>query len=558
SFQNHHVTANIYIPNGKGVFPAALLFCGHENEAKATESYQKTAILFAKNGFVVLVVDPISQGERYQLTDSAGKPLTRGGTTAHTLLNEGSSLVGKSTPADELWDNVRALDYLETRPEVDTSKIGCLGNSGGGMQTIYFAGYEKRVKIFAPCSYLANRERTLEISGAADGCAQMPGEGKEYLELSDFLIASAPKPILVLAGRYDFIDYSGTLMAVNDLKKVYTSFHQSGKIQLFTYDDGHGISKPKREAAITWFRKWFYNDSTKIIEGDIVTLPQRDLLCSKTGQVSTDFPNEVSLSERNLKQFDNLKESRKAFLKHDSNFIHKKIAELLGLNLHDKKINVDTTGAVKNNNIIYKKLILRKKDEIPLPVLIINSKGQRPDKIIIWLNEKGKDELADSLSLIQSYLDKNDAVFLCDVSGTGETEDNPEFNDKKFYNREYRNALLALHIGKSMVGLRTADLLTLLSFIKSVTAYKDVPIEINATGFTTISALQAALFSNQIVTLNLYNGIKSYKDILENPIEKNWYSYVVNDCLKYYDLPDLVNLIRKNKVNLSGTTDLLK
>ena len=76
--------------------------------------------------------------------------------------------------------------------------------------------------------------------------------------------------------------------------------------------------------------------------------------------------------------------------------------------------------------------------------------------------------------------------------------------------------------------------------------------------FTTITALHVALFSNQIVTLNLYNGIKSYKEILENLIKKNWYSYIINDCLKYYDLPDLINLIGKNKVNLLGMNDLLK
>ena len=226
SFTNHHVTANLYLPQRKGSLPAVLLFCGHEDVSKATESYQKTAILFALNGFVVFVIDPISQSERYQLTDDKGKPLTRGGTTEHSLLNEASNLLGTSTPADELWDNIRGLDYLMTRKEVDTARIGCIGNSGGGMQTIYFAGYDKRVKIFAPCSYLATRERTLELTGPADGCAQMPDEGKEQLELDDYLIAAAPKPILVLAGRYDFIDYSGVLIAVDELKKIYTALGQ--------------------------------------------------------------------------------------------------------------------------------------------------------------------------------------------------------------------------------------------------------------------------------------------------------------------------------------------
>ncbi len=547
SFPKHHVTSNLYIPDGEGKFPAALLFCGHENESKATVSYQKTAILFAKHGFVVFVIDPISQSERFQLTDNSGKPLTRGGTTAHTLLNEESNLLGTSTPADELWDNVRGLDYLVTRPEVDTSRIGCLGNSGGGMQTIYFAGYEKRVKVFAPCSYLANRERTLEISGPADGCAQIPGEGKEHLELCDYLIASAPKPILILAGRYDFIDYTGTLAAYDDLRKIYMTLHQPGKIQLFTYDDGHGISKPKREAAVTWFRRWLYNDSTKITEGDIETLPEKDLLCTKTGQVNSTFSNEVDIPQRNLTLFNKLKPGRESFLKQNPDVIKIKIAQMLALDLNNKKINVESRGEVKNGNLIFQKLVIRKKDQIPLPVLQFVSPNKKPEKIIVWLNENGKDEIADSASLIQSYLDKNYAVFLCDVSGTGETTDNPEFNDKKYYNKEYRNAMLALHMALPMVGIRTADVLTLMDFINSVSQYKDVAVEINATGISTIAAMHAAFFCNQISQLNLYKGISTYKTILEHPIEKNWYSYVIDNVLKYYDLPDLIQLVGKVK-----------
>ncbi len=234
SFRGHHVTANLYIPNGKGPFPAALLFCGHEDLAKATASYQQTAILFAKNGFVVLVIDPVSQSERYQLTDAQGKPLTRGGTTEHTLLNANSNLLGTSTPAYQLLDNSRGLDYLLTRKEVDTARIGCLGNSGGAIQAIYFAAFDKRVKITAACSYLATRERTLEISGAADRmCTDTGREGKLQLEMSDLLIAAAPKPLLVLAGRYDFIDYTGTEEAYKELKKVYTSLGQPNKVSLF-------------------------------------------------------------------------------------------------------------------------------------------------------------------------------------------------------------------------------------------------------------------------------------------------------------------------------------
>jgi cephalosporin-C deacetylase-like acetyl esterase len=142
SVPHRHVTADLYIPDGKGPFPATLVFCGHAANGKIGE--QRKALTFVRNGFVVFVVDPIAQGERFQLTDAAGKDLTRGATTEHTLLNTGLNLVGTSVAACEFWDNVRALDYLESRPEVDKDRIGCIGSSGGGTQAAYFIGLESR------------------------------------------------------------------------------------------------------------------------------------------------------------------------------------------------------------------------------------------------------------------------------------------------------------------------------------------------------------------------------------------------------------------------------
>jgi cephalosporin-C deacetylase-like acetyl esterase len=185
SVERHHVSTNFYVPDGNGPFPAVLLLCGHEPQAKAADSYQKTAILFALNGFAVLVVDPISQGERHQLVNESGKPLTRGGTTEHTLINAAASLVGSGTVAFELWDNLRALDYLETRPEVDKNRMGCLGNSGGGNQTNYLIGFDERIKVAASSSYISNRERNFDLIGANDGCQHIVNEGKAGLEIID-------------------------------------------------------------------------------------------------------------------------------------------------------------------------------------------------------------------------------------------------------------------------------------------------------------------------------------------------------------------------------------
>jgi cephalosporin-C deacetylase-like acetyl esterase len=543
SFAQHHVTTNLYIPDGRGPFPAVLLFCGHEDVSKATESYQKTAILFAKNGFVVFVIDPISQSERHQLTDAAGKPLTRGGTTEHTLINASSNIVGTSAAAYELWDNVRALDYLVTRSEVDTARIGCAGNSGGGMQTIYFAAYDQRIKVIAPCSYLASRERTLELSGPPDGCATIPGEGAMELEMVDYLIAAAPKPVLVLAGRFDFIDYNSTLFAFNDLKQAYSVLGEPGKAQLFVYDDGHGISQPKRAAVVDWFKRWLMRSSPLIKETPEKVSTDKELFATASGQVNIEYKNEVTIFERNKTLADSFAASRESFKKLPKADQLEKIKELLGITLNNEGIGAEDAGEFTKNNIRFQKFIVRKHNEVPIPVLVVYP--AKIKKVVAWFHSEGKHVIADSAALIRKYMEEGTALVIPDVRGIGELEDKAELNDPKYYNKEYRNAMIALHIGKPLVGQRAADILTIIQFIESDEKLKDAPAEIHAQGILCLSALHAALFNEKVAHVTIYDSILSFESILENPLQKNSYSLVVPGVLKYYDFASLVAKVNR-------------
>jgi dienelactone hydrolase len=545
SYTSHHITANLYVPQGKGPFPAVLLFCGHEDISKATPSYQQTAILFARNGYVVLVVDPVSQSERYQITDNTGKPLTRGGTTEHTLLNAASNLLGMSTPVDELADNKISLDYLVTRPEVDTKRIGCLGNSGGAMQTIYFAGYDPRIKVTASCSYLATRERTLELTGPADGCAQMPGEGKEQLEFTDYLLMAAPKPVMILAGRYDFIDYHGTEKAYDELKKAYTVLGQADKVSIFTYDDGHGISQPKREAAVQWFNRWLKNDNSPVHEKEVSLKTPAQLLVTTTGQVQSAFPGEISIVQRNLKMYESLQRARKEETK-----TKKEHVDLMRqfVRIHDtgRSVNTEDMGIVKEHGFDFHKKIIRKENEIPLPALVVYPPGTAT-KLMIWANDKGKMVTAANDSL-RIFTEQGYIVILCDLRGTGETEDKAEFNDPKYYNREYRNAMLALHTGRSLVLQRTTDILSVMDMIRQDKQLSALPVELNVSGINSVPALHAAMLNQRISKLYISGGIKTYREIFINPSARDWYSYVVPGMLKYYDIPELESVIGKDKI----------
>lgn len=541
SIPDHHVTSNLYIPEGKGTFPAVLLFCGHEAEAKATESYQKTAILFAQHGFVVLVIDPISQGERYQLTDKGAKPVTRGGTTEHTLVNAAANLTGSGAVAYELWDNVRGLDYLVTRPEVDKERIGCLGNSGGGTQTTYYIAFDERIKVAAPCSFIARRERNLELIGASDGCQHIPYEGSAQLEISDFLIVFAPKPMLILAGRYDFVDYTGTEEVYNELKQVYTVLNAPDKVRLFTVDDGHGISKPKREAAVQWFRKWLYAKDERVTEGELVTLSQKELNGTATGQVNGDFKNEVNDFKRASATAKTLEQKR------TTQTLPEKVKTALRITLNERSVTTEEKGSVQRDGYTIYKSIVRKDGEVPLPVLTVYPAGEVRETIL-WLHEQGKQKIADSSTLIKEYLAHNYAVVMGDLRGLGEMKDPAAFNDAKYFNQEYRNAMIALHIGKPLVSQRTTDVITLADYIHQHERLSKSNIQVMANGIAALSALHAAVLDSRVKKLTVSQLLPSFTAIYTDPTRLHWYSFVIQNVLSYYDISDLVAYVKDRGV----------
>jgi dienelactone hydrolase len=545
SLPQHHVTANLYIPAGKGPFPAALLFCGHEATAKATPSYQQIAMLLARHGFVVLVTDPVSQGERHQLTDSSGKPLTRGGTTEHTLLNAAAALIGSSVAACELWDNERGLDYLLSRREVDTARIGCLGNSGGGTQAAYFMAFEPRIKVAAVCSYITTRERTFELAGPLDGCVQIPNEGRQELEIADYMHMLAPKPLLVLAGRYDFVDYTGAALAYTEAKRSYTALGAADHIQLVTVDDGHGISQPKREAAVRWFRKWLYNDNIPVKEGATAVLPAADLNCTATGELNSSMPRELTLQQHFLQTAAALAQTRRQFQRGiTANAFADTLRALLGLTAAHEKVQVEDIGAFAHTLGTVEKKLLRSAGEPPLPFLLIRPRGA-VKQVVICLQDEGKRALLDSTALLQNYLQKGYAVLLPDLRGIGESADGPEFNNSKFYNKEYRNVMSSLHMGRPLPGQRVTDLQLLLGYLQDAPGLHGQPLTVHATGMCAVIALHAAVLDDRIHYLQLTHYLPSFTNIIRDVLQKNWYSYVIPGALRYYDIPDLERIVDK-------------
>ena len=115
-------------------------------------------------GYVVLIFDPLGQGERLQYPDEKLKSRIGVGVREHLYAGNQQFLVGEFFGAWRAWDGIRALDYLLTRPEVDPKHVGVTGNSGGGTMTTWLCGVERRWTMAAPSCFVTTFRRNWRTS----------------------------------------------------------------------------------------------------------------------------------------------------------------------------------------------------------------------------------------------------------------------------------------------------------------------------------------------------------------------------------------------------------
>ncbi|HET9697545.1 MAG TPA: acetylxylan esterase, partial [Terriglobales bacterium] len=149
-----YVTALVYVPEDNQPKHAAVLVpAGHSPKGKIF--YQTICQRLVQRGYVVIAWDPVGQGERSQFWDAKSNKTRYNLVCAeHAVLGNLAYLAGTNLARWEIWDGIRAIDYLLTRPDVDPDRINITGSSGGGTQTAYIAAIDRRIKVAAPSCYI--------------------------------------------------------------------------------------------------------------------------------------------------------------------------------------------------------------------------------------------------------------------------------------------------------------------------------------------------------------------------------------------------------------------
>ena len=251
----HHVTANLFLPDPAkwpGRRPGIVVPCGHSTNGKASCGYQRGALQAAKAGMVALVYDPIDQGERRQSRRSAGL----WNCEAHNNVGRRAELLGWNTARFRTWDGMRALDVLAARPEVDASKLGVMGHSGGGTMSSWIMALDDRIACAAPSGFLSTMRAVCEQCGPQDAEQFVFGELAFGFNHLGHIVLRAPSPVLHCASHGDFFPFSGVMETAGRAARIYAAAGAKEKYALSDTLGPHHWHESTRTRAVAWMDKW--------------------------------------------------------------------------------------------------------------------------------------------------------------------------------------------------------------------------------------------------------------------------------------------------------------
>jgi dienelactone hydrolase len=547
------VTANLYIPKARRFpLPGVVASCGHSVNGKAIETYQAFCQGLARLGYVVLIFDPIGQGERMQYVDANWKPTRGTGTAEHNYAGIQQVLVDEHLCMWRAWDGIRALDYLTSRDEVDVRHVGITGNSGGGTMTTWLCGLDERWTMAAPSCFVTEFRRNMENELGAD-MEQCPPKALALgLDHEDFLAALAPKPVIILAKEKDYFDARGNEAAYHRLKRLYRLLGAEDNIAYFVGPTYHGYSQENREAMYRWFNRCT-GISDAATEPNLVMEKEETLWCTPQGQVA-------SLQSRPIHSFTREK-SRLLTGRRRQNAmaLPQTVADALRLPerqgtpeyrilrpLPDRKYPlrhalpymVETDPGV--HAIVYR---LTSEPLLSRP-------PRETSNAILYVSHESADEELRSEPLIRDLIEgeAGAAFHTCDVRGVGDSEpQTTSVNNRGEYSTDYFYSSHALMLDYPYVSQRTFDVLRVLDWL-SASGY--TRIHLAARGYGALPATFAALLSPHVVRVTLKNALNSYAEIAE-ATDYSWpLSALPAAVLNRFDLPDCYTQLKTKNLTM--------
>jgi len=546
------VTGNLYLPaGGSGPYPGIISPCGHSSEARGYPEYQSVYVHFARNGFVVFAYDPIGQGERRYFwnpmthTDDLGGPVTWN----HSLPGQLLLLMGEDLTHYFIWDGMRAIDYLLTRPEVDSKRIGCAGHSGGGTLTKFIAALDERVQCAAINEGGTANRWPIDIPmympmGTGDTEQHLfPGElyGVDNVDLH---AAVAPRPLLVTIEHLSrpFNRAADAIRARYDLLGVPDNF------RVVPADDPHAWTVKLRLANVDWFSRWFYQRAGPTTEAPYTPEPWENLWCTVDGSTRYSRQGQTIQSLILVKQstLPPVREAPADASEHAlyRNEMGKDIREVIRFRPSNQPLAPRHKTTVPRKGYQIEKLEFLSEPGIYIPAWVYQpNAGVKDHTAILYVSDTSRVSDGMEFGLLESLALDGRLVVAVDVRGMGDTrpphsgDEHGEF--RQVDNAECTMAYLAWEMNEDLFGMRVLDVVRSIDYVLSRSDVDPAGLQVIGRGTGALWSLYAAALDTRVKALVAHGGLLSYRALTGVDRYLAESSVFIRDVLTRFDLPQV-------------------
>jgi len=531
-----YVTANLYAPRGlTKPAPAILYVCGHGRVKKDGVSYGNKATYqhhgawFARNGYVCLTIDTVQLGEIEGIH--------------HGTYREGMwwwNSRGYTSAGAEAWNCIRALDYLQSRPEVDGERLGVTGRSGGGAYSWWIAALDERIKAAVPVAGIADM-RNHVIDGCVEGhcdCMFMVNTYRwDYAQVAALV---APRPLLLSNTDKDRIfPLDGVVRVHSQVARIYDLHGAGDKLGLLITEGPHKDTQQLRVPAFHWFNRWLKNDEPPI------TMAAEKLFEPEQLRVFEELPKDEITSRihetftpkapkprapSTTAAWDEM--SRKAMVQLEQKSFGGWPKEAGDLDL--KEAFSAVSAGVKLTAYDFES-----QKHAPLRLYVVRPGGlAEPEKALFnalgredwdrWIAAMAfafKDELAEELKsgieadgpgfeqLQKSLLARNNVWVFLAPRGIGLTDWRRGFDDEKtIAKKEIQIRRRYMQVGQTLDGQRVWDIRRGIQAARKLEGFATLPLWVQAKRDMAVNALYAAVFEKHVARVDLWRLPKSHRE----------------------------------------------
>src|SRR5712692_2971797 len=497
-----YVTGNVYLPKKRnGPLPTIVYVCGHALSPHGAKAmYQRHGITFARNGYVCFILDPIQIAETFALH--------------HGVMNQEMYdwYARGYTPAGvEVWNALRAADYLETRPEVDRNKMGITGRSGGAAMSWFAGAVDERFKVVVPVMGISTYAANVAANTQRHHCDCMFAINTYLHDMMAQGALIAPRPLFMVHGKKDVLfPVPGYEEFEQRVGALYGTYGQRDRFRYLVVDTAHADSDLLRGEAIKWFDRWLKD------------IPPRDLALDYTDEPAASlavFGGNPPADAQNFRVHETFtaRQKRPDDLAHT---LREKVFRAFPAN--PPPLDIRATRKIATGS--WQDFDFTSEDGITVRAVWRPSRSDKAWPALLYVASDGEDPGAFEDTLRQTLSNREIGVLVVYPRGVGEVP-----WEKSFWKDTLRNSM---HVGRTVDSMRLWDVLRALDFLEAQAGSKPERITVLGKGVSGALGLYAAILDPRIQQVMLLDPPVSHR---EGPIFLN--------VLRYTDLPEAAALI---------------